>query len=1311
MKMENWFVFPRWMRRLLLPALLASLWPQTGSSSNFYQGVATNTLPWPGGIVPYVFDASVTTNEQPVYLAGMREWELAANIHFVARTTQANYVILVFDYMQGTNTYVASSPPVMTIDSLSRGQICHETGHLLGFQHEHVRTDRNANITVNFTNLIGSDSGTNSSGEGGSVAALYAIDNTSTLHGTYDFESVMHYGRTLFSIDPATLDVLVPNAPFFTEYYYRIGNLALSPGDRAGAAYLYGPPTTPIASVVTNTADAGLGSLRAAIYYANDHPGTTITFNIPTGDPGHSNGVYTIFTSGELPPLIANGTVIDATTQPGYVNHPVVAIDGSQLIPQIAYTGSFFISGLHIFAANCTIISLAVDNFPFVGINVEYALAISNRIEGCYIGIGSNGTNAAGNTFEGISIDTGASRTIVGGTNASQRNVISGNTEYGVLITGTNGLFGASVIGSNVDNNTIIGNYIGLNGTGTSGIGNMLSGIGIWGGASSNVIGGTVAGSRNVISGNTQYGVFVGDSNTVGTVFQGNYVGSDASGSVVVSNGLGGIGIFAGANHVTVGGTNTSAGNVLSGNGGAGLWLAGFGVTNNVVQGNYMGLNAAGTAAIANSITGLYVVGGSSSNLIGGTVTGAGNTFSGNLTYGIYISDPGTGSNLVQGNFIGTGPQGTNAIGNGFIGMRVWSNTVYNTIGGTSAAARNIISGNANMGLDLENPGTCFNLIQGNYIGVARDGITALPNAQLGIYLLGGPQSNTIGGTIAGAGNLISGNGGNGIQFFGPGTSFNLVEGNYVGVASNGTSALPNSGIGIYFVGASNNTVGGTTAGAGNLISGNGGDGIQFFGAGTSFNLVQGNYVGVSSNGITPMPNGGNGMYVAGASSNLFGGTTAGAGNVVAANAGDGIQIYDSSYNVVQGNLVGTDKTGLHALGNGGSAMSVYAGSTFNTVGGTSAAARNVLSGSTNYDGLYLSAASNNVVQGNYIGTDATGLHALGNGAFGYGLTLFGGSVGNEIAGNVIAASVNQGVFIADPGTMANLVQGNNIGVGADGVTSLGNGQQGIQIDGTASGNIIGLALDDSGAGNVIAHNTFGGIIVYDAGTIGNVIRGNSMFSNGDLAINLAGGTEDGFGVTANHVGGAVSGPNDLQNYPIITAAACISTLTAVSGTLNSSASHGFLVDVYRNSIADLSGHGQGQIYVGSTTLRTDGSGNGSFTLTANGNLAGQSFSVTATDEITGDTSEFSQDVTATNGPVPLLFTGPYTRNSSGFTFSLALHTNQNYTIQTATNLAANPVAWTTLSNFTATNSLMQFTDHSATNPAIRQRFYRAVTP
>src|ERR1017187_2075218 len=217
---------------LVLAVAAAGLLPSGAQAANFYQGIAPNTLYWTGGIVPYLFDTNITAAQQSVYLAGMREWELAANIHFIPLTNQSQYVTLRFDYQQGTNTYFGSVPPVMTIDTLSRAQVGHETGHLLGFQHEHVRIDRDGFITVNFANLQ-----TNSAGEQNSgVVGLYLIDTNSTPNGPYDFESVMHYGRTLFSIDPAHLDVLVPKPVYLSKYYYRIGNYALSVGDRAGAA-------------------------------------------------------------------------------------------------------------------------------------------------------------------------------------------------------------------------------------------------------------------------------------------------------------------------------------------------------------------------------------------------------------------------------------------------------------------------------------------------------------------------------------------------------------------------------------------------------------------------------------------------------------------------------------------------------------------------------------------------------------------------------------------------------------------------------------------------------------------------------------------------------------------------------------------------------------------------------------------------------------------------------------------------------------------------------------------------------------------
>ena len=1363
------------------------MWPQAGFGSNYYQGVATNNVPWPGGTVPYKFDTNVTPTEQTIYLEGMKEWELAANVHFVPYTNQPNYVLLRFDYTQGTDTYIASFPEtVMTVDTLSRAQVCHETGHLLGFQHEHVRTDRNTYITVNFTNLIGNGtgSGTNGSGEGSSVSNLYVIDTNSTSFGAYDFESVMHYGRTLFSTDPTTLDTVDPNAPYYGEYYYRIGNYALSPGDRAGAAHLYGLPTTALTNVVTNTADGGFGSLRAALYYANDHPGTTIRFNISTNDAGYSNGVYTISLSGELPPLIANGTVIDATTQPGYTSHPVIALSGSQLNPELAYPNALFNCGLRVYAANCVINGLSIYDFPFLGIAVEYAYAESNRIEGCYIGVAPNSTNAVGNAYQGISIDTGASYNIVGGASASQRNVISGNAQYAILVIGTNGQPGAAKIGTN----------------------------------------------------------------TVGTVIQGNYIGTDPTGSYAVSNVVGGIWEFNGASGMTVGGTNSAAGsvfpgNVISGNGSAGVFLTG--TSNNVVQGNDIGLNAAGTAAVANADSGIYVVSGSSSNLIGGTAAGARNVISGNVNYGIYVSDPGTKNLVVQGNYIGTDPHGATAIGNGFSGIGIWGAATNILVGGTNAGAENLISGN-DYGISVGDAGTGGVQIYGNYIGVASNGVAALPNTGIGVYLELGTQNNSIGGTLPGQGNLISGNGSDGVQLYNYGTSFNTIQGNYIGTTKTGLSPLGNGGSAVsFFYGASNtlggttaaarnllcaskdegvfiyyannetiqgnyigvgvdgatpmgngltgqftepgiyalvsasNLIGGAVAGAGNVISAGGNDAVQFYGSGADYNVVQGNYigttatgltavgngasgvsflygpqsntvggataaarnvisgntgvgvymagasniaiqgnyVGVGADGTTPMGNGGVGVYLDTGESNLIGGTVAGDGNVISDNGGDGIQIRDVNtvYNVVQGNLVGTTKTGTNALGNLQSGLSLLYGAQSNTIGGSTAAARNVFTAST-YDGVYISGASNNIVQGNYIGTDSTGLHGFGNGY--EGIVLNGASAGNQIGGptagqgNVIADSTFHGIYISDAGTTGNLIQGNDIGVGADGVTALGNAEQGIILQAGASSNVVGLALNGSGAGNIIAYNTYEGIIVYDAATVGNVLRGNSIHDNGALGINLEGGTEDGYFVTANHPGGAVPGPEDLQDYPVLTTAAVAGGATTIYGTLNSTANRGFLVDVYRNTIPDPSGHGEGQVYVGKANLTTDAGGNGFFALAAAGALTGQYFTATATDATTGDTSEFALDFTATNGTAPFVLYGPYSwSRSNGFSLSMALVSNQNYTVEMTTNLGAVPIVWTSLTNFTATNILYQFTDRSATNQAVRARFYRIESP
>ncbi len=1348
-----------WSRIRLSWLLVASLLLPVGSAlaSNLYQGVSTNSLFWPGGTIPYQFDTNITAVQQSVYLAGLREWELAANVHFVPRTNQSQYVRLRFGYQQGTNTFVLGTPPVMTVDTLARSQVGHEAGHLLGLQHEHVRTDRDSFITVNFSNLQTNGAGEQDSG----IVSLYLIDTNSTPYGAYDFESVMHYGRTLFSIDPDTLDVMVPKPAYLRKYYYRIGNIALSPGDRAGAAYLYGPPATALTNVVTNTGDVGFGTLRAAIYYANDHPGTTIRFNIPVSDSGYSNGVYTIYLSGELPAIEADGTVIDASTQPGFVNKPIVAISGSKLIPELAYANSLFVSGLHGYAANCVFRGLAINHFTDCGMFLQYAFALSNRVEGCYLGLAPDGTNSAGATYEGINMQLGASYNTIGGIFATQRNVICGNGDNGVDIMDTNSI-----------SNVVVGNYIGTDASGTRAIPNGNSGVLVWGGAGPVTVGGTNAGARNVLSGNAYHGVaFVGTSNSV---ILGNYIGTDATGTFAISNGLDGIVLYGGAHDSTIGGTNSGARNVISGNGINGIALDG--VSNIVVQGNFIGTDASGTNRVPNPSSGISAFDGTRALTIGGTNAGARNVISGNgggvtldgvigcavmgnfigtdanggvivsnggfginivngtqnsvvgganatarnivsgnLTQGILVQGSGTANISLLGNFVGLDVTGSNGLPNG-VGIGVYGDVSNLSIGGTNAAARNYVAASLGSGIEIGNGAMPGSVVQGNYVGVATNGVTPRGNGGYGVYLFTGPSGIYVGGTAPGAGNLVSACGSDAIVLSGSATRSNLVQGNLVGTTKSGTAAIGNQGgaLSIYG-GASFNIIGGATAASRNVFSASlNGFGIFVGDVGTSNNVIQGNYIGTDINGSAPIPNNGSGVFIgSGASSNLLGGAVTGAGNVISANLGDGVQLIGAgtSRNLVQGNFVGTDKTGTQRLGNRDSALTLSSGPTFNTIGGTSAAARNILSASTNYDGVFIYAATNNTIQGNYIGTDITGLLGFTNGA--EGLTLFGGSQNNLIggasvgAGNVIAASGARGIFLADPGTSGNFVQGNFIGVGTNGTTPLGNALEGVLIDNAAQNNVIGLAPDGSGGGNTIAFNRQAGVMLFDAATTGNTVRGNVLSANARLGIDLAGGSEDSFGVTANHPGGAVSGPNNLQNYPVLAPAAAYPNGVVLAGTLNSSASRQYAIDLYRNATPDPSGHGQGQVYLGSTILMTDGLGNGGFSLLSASNVPNVTYAATATDLVTGDTSEFSANVTPTNAP-PQFF-GPPTKGPGGFSFSVLLQTNLSYHLQATTNVGAHPIIWSNVTSFVANVSPLQLTDPAATNtPA---RFYRVVSP
>lgn len=241
---------------------------------------------------------------------------------------------------------------------------------------------------------------------------------------------------------------------------------------------------------------------------------------------------------------------------------------------------------------------------------------------------------------------------------------------------------------------------------------------------------------------------------------------------------------------------------------------------------------------------------------------------------------------LIAGNFIGVGPAGNVALGNGDVGLEIQSSR-GNTIGGTTAPDRNVISGNASHGIRfnaLFASDASGNRVVGNYIGTDVTGAVAVANGGHGIDFFGG-GSNTIGGTAPGSGNVISGNSRAGIDFFGPASSRNLVVGNLIGTDATGSRALGNVREGIF--GLNNaNTIGGTTPSARNVISSNGAGGLSFQDQldenGVPIgSVIQGNFIGTDISGTIALGNIGFGVRLFG-DEYTVGGSEAGAGNLIA---------------------------------------------------------------------------------------------------------------------------------------------------------------------------------------------------------------------------------------------------------------------------------------------------------------------------------------------------------------------------------------------------------------------------------------------
>ncbi len=357
---------------------------------------------------------------------------------------------------------------------------------------------------------------------------------------------------------------------------------------------------------VTTVADSGAGSLRQAILNVNAGSGSnSIVFNISGTEPFNITPL-TPFTA------VSNVVLINGATQPGYSNAPVIALCGTNAGSDAA--------GLQLTAGFSTVCGLAINGFDGQGLVL---LGVSNVIQGNFIGTDVSGAVALGNGSDGIWVRS--SGNLIGGTNAGSGNVISGNGDAGIFINnGTSG-------------NTVQCNCIGVATDGTNALGNQNAGIMVYG-SSTNWIGGTNPGARNIISGNGSSGVYLTGAGATGNLIQGNYIGTDISGGNIISNAGDGITLISAPGNII-------GGNVISGNGLAGISLNNSMCSGNILSGNWIGTDATGKFALSNRSRACTFRALSEIRSAARTA-GAGKSISGNVKDGIYMTGGAAGNSF-----------------------------------------------------------------------------------------------------------------------------------------------------------------------------------------------------------------------------------------------------------------------------------------------------------------------------------------------------------------------------------------------------------------------------------------------------------------------------------------------------------------------------------------------------------------------------------------------------------------------------------------------------------------------------------------
>lgn len=849
-------------------------------------------------------------------------------------------------------------------------------------------------------------------------------------------------------------------------------------------------------------------TLRAAIQEANARPGyNQIKFAIPGG------GVHTISVVGSNLPEINGSADIDATSQSGYLDSPLIKLDGGNL-------GG---SGLKATGNSITISGISIVGF---GTGIDLRNSVGANVNKCHLGV-----NADGETFPaqmmsaGIVIRDGGGGNVIGGYQETDRNIIS-NNEKGILLISSNENFvvnniiglnrdtnaaipnevGISIessngnriggdetesnfIGGNSDtgivvanlskNNKIVGNYLGFSPfePENSTLGNRADGISLESGATNNYIGSAVANERNYIGFSQQFddsaGIYVAPDSGVDNFILGNNIGvyqSSISQTYYPIPNRTGVLIRRGRQFV---GKENEPDNhsLIALNLGSGIVVqptVGNAITGVKIYHNDIGVD--GNAPIGNGGPGIFFDGNVSQSIIDG------NVISGNANDGITIN--GGYENRIVANRIGTNSDGNAPIPNLFNGIKIDGNN--NQIGDQGENG-NVISGNSQTGVVLAE-GSVGNTLRQNFIGTNEDGTAFIRNLQGGV-LVGGSENIL-------KENLISGNANFGVAIGAgkedPPDQNNRLIANKIGTTADGQTALAN-GFGIFVSETARTNV----IEKGNLISGNNRDGIRIS-PGATETFIVGNLIGTTADGESALGNQENGVYIFGRT-NFVGGSTDEDVNVISGNL-NGIVIEkngdssadDGRLNLITNNLIGLNSSGTQAIANQNDGILLLNGANYNKIGFSFDVDGNPISGTANFiagnyangirvftDENAAEASNFNIIAGNEIGVAIDEITALANENSGIAIINSPhniiGSV-DILPANVISGNAQHGILIEDIGAFENHVINNHIGITTGGAT-LANGLDGLRVNGSPGTVVTNNNIGGNLADGIVAEN------------------------------------------------------------------------------------------------------------------------------------------------------------------------------------------------------------------------------------------------